>query len=71
MYVEIVKTLIHDTADKINKSAKDVVYSMADGDEMRMMLMGVKRFTKYSGHNVKAARRQIAAYVLDKNEYSL
>ncbi len=69
--IEITKTLCHDTADKVNKAAKDAVFSMAEGDELRMMLMGVKRFTKYAGHNVKASRRAIAAYLIAANQYSI
>jgi hypothetical protein len=69
--VEITKTLCHDTADRANKAAKDAVYAMAEGDELRMMLMGIKRFTKYEGHNTKTARRIIAAALVEANEYRL
>src|SRR5688500_16153287 len=43
---DIVKTYLYDAADRINKSAKDAINAFAEGDEHRMMLMGVKRFTK-------------------------
>ncbi|MBT6439962.1 MAG: acyl-CoA dehydrogenase, partial [Flavobacteriales bacterium] len=43
--IAIAKTLVYDTADKINKAGKDALNSFAEGDELRMMLMGLKRFT--------------------------
>lgn len=67
--IDIAKTLIYDTADMINKSGKDAINSFAEGDELRMMHMGVKRFTKAHPFNVKDARRRIASKLIDRNEY--
>jgi len=67
----IVKTYFYDCADKIEKTAKDAIYSFADGDEARMMIMGLKRFTKTGAHNPKAARQVIAQYLIEKNSYCL
>jgi hypothetical protein len=65
----IVKTYIYDCADKIEKAAKDAILSFADGDEARMMLMGLKRFTKTSAHNPKQARQLIAQKLIEANSY--
>ena len=65
----IVKTLIYDYADKIEKAAKDAIHSFAEGDEARMMLMGLKRFTKTESHNPKAARQLIAQKLIEANRY--
>jgi alkylation response protein AidB-like acyl-CoA dehydrogenase len=65
----IVKTLIYDYADKIEKAAKDAINSFAEGDEARMMLMGLKRFTKTGSHNPKAARQLIAQQLIEANRY--
>ncbi|GAB5418291.1 MAG: acyl-CoA dehydrogenase family protein [Crocinitomicaceae bacterium] len=67
--IAIVKTLFYDTADRINKSGKDAVNSFAEGDELRMMMMGLKRFTKTQPFNVKEARQLIAQAVIDANTY--
>jgi alkylation response protein AidB-like acyl-CoA dehydrogenase len=67
----IVKAYFFDVADKIAKAAKDAIYSFADGDEARMMLTGVKRFTKVEAINPKNERQVIAQYLIDKNEYTL
>jgi hypothetical protein len=68
---DIVKTYLYDAADRINKSAKDAVNAFADGDEQRMMLMGVKRFTKAAAFNTKAAKRRIADKLIADGKYPL
>ena len=68
--IAIAKTWIYDSADRINKAGKDAIYSFAEGDEMRMMLMGLKRFTKTEGgFNPKEARQLIAQKLIEKNQY--
>ena len=49
--IAICRTYFYDIADKINKAAKDAIYSFAEGDEVRMMTMGLKRFTKTEVYN--------------------
>ena len=66
--IAIVKTYFYDAADKINKAGKDAIYSFADGDEARMMLMGLKRFTKTEPFNPKEARQLIATKIIEANE---
>jgi hypothetical protein len=60
---------IHDVADSIWKHGKDALESFAEGDELRMMTMGLKRFTKTAPYNSKEARRRIAAVIIDQNKY--
>ncbi len=67
--IAMVKTYFYDIADLIHKHGKDAVNSFADGDEQRMMLMGLKRFTKVEPYNSKEARQLIATKLIDKNEY--
>jgi alkylation response protein AidB-like acyl-CoA dehydrogenase len=43
---DIMRTYLYDAADRINKAGKDALNSFADGDELRMMHIGLKRFTK-------------------------
>lgn len=69
--VSIVKTYFHDVAEWIAKAAKDAIFSFAEGDEARMMLTGVKRFTKLDPINPKNERQAIAQYLIDKNAYTL
>jgi len=67
----IVKTYIYDAADAINKAGKDAMNSFADGDELRMMHIGLKRFTKVDPFNTKEARRTICAQLVADDGYKL
>ncbi len=67
--IAIVKTFFYDAADKIDKAGKDALNSFAEGDELRMMLMGLKRFTKTEPFNPKAARQIIAQKIIETNKY--
>ena len=68
--IAIVQTYFYDIADKIAKSAKDAVQSFAEGDEARMMLMGLKRFTKTHEFNPKEARQKIAQKLINDGKYN-
>lgn len=67
--IAMVKTFFYDAADKIDKAGKDALNSFAEGDELRMMLMGLKRFTKTEAFNPKAARQKIAELIIEANKY--
>ena len=68
---DIVRTYIYDAADAINKAGKDALNSFADGDELRMMNIGLKRFTKVDSFNSKEARRRICAQLVADDGYKL
>jgi alkylation response protein AidB-like acyl-CoA dehydrogenase len=67
--IAMMNIYIYDVADKINKFAKDALNSFAEGDELKMMLMGLKRFTKQQPFNVKEARRTVANKLIAENKY--
>jgi alkylation response protein AidB-like acyl-CoA dehydrogenase len=67
--IDIARTYIYDAADKISKSGKDALNSFAEGDELRMMHIGIKRFTKVEPFNTKEARRRIADKMISENRY--
>jgi alkylation response protein AidB-like acyl-CoA dehydrogenase len=69
--LDIMRTCLYDAADHIYKSGKDAINAFADGDEQRMMLLGLKRFTKVDPFNSKEARRRIAAKLIGDNKYPL
>jgi alkylation response protein AidB-like acyl-CoA dehydrogenase len=66
---DMVQVYLFDMCDKINISGKNAINAMADGDMQRMMLMGLKRFTKIAPYNTKDARRRIATALIDKGSY--
>ncbi len=67
--LDIMRTYLYDAADKVNKSGKDAINSFADGDEQRMILMGLKRFTKAEAYNTRDARRRIADKMIAEGKY--
>ena len=60
LQIDLTKTYISDSLERINLSGKHAITSFNDGDMLRIMLMGLKRFTKYDSFNTVAARRRIA-----------
>lgn len=66
---DVMQTYVYDAADRINKAGKDALNSFASGDELRMMHIGLKRFTKVEPFNSKDARRRICDKVLADPNY--
>ena len=60
---------VNDACDKIGIYGKEALNSFAEGDELRMMLMGLKRFTKQQPFNPKAARQVVAEKLIAENKY--
>jgi alkylation response protein AidB-like acyl-CoA dehydrogenase len=50
-------------------AGREAISAFASGDEQRLMLMGLKRFTKIDPYNLKDARRKVADYIINKGEY--
>lgn len=71
VYQSILKTFFHDAQFRMRKNATDALASFAEGDEARIMQMGVQRFTQYPVQNIKKLRRTIAADLIKENTYSL
>jgi alkylation response protein AidB-like acyl-CoA dehydrogenase len=67
--IDMASVFLHHAVDVAVKSGREAIYAFADGDEQRLMLMGLKRFTKIEPMNLKDARRRIADHVIAKNEY--
>lgn len=60
---------LHEAIEKAAAAGKQAIYSFAEGDELRLMLLGLKRFTKIEPFNLKEARRRVATHAIDKGEY--
>ena len=66
---DIMRCYLNDALDYVNKAGKEAINAFADGDEQRMMLLGLKRFTKAAPYNSKDARRRIADKLIAANKY--
>ena len=69
IYRDILSCFLYDAADRIHKNGKDAINAFAEGDEQRMILMGLKRFTKAQPYNSKEARRRIADRLIGSRRY--
>ncbi len=69
--LDIVRTYLYDAGDQINKSGKDAINAFAGSDEQRMLLLGLKRFTKTDPFNSKESKRRIADKLIAENKYPL
>ncbi len=68
--IAMAKLYLYNAVDTIITKAKEGIVSFAEGDEQRMMLMGLKRFTKYQNiPNIVALRTQIANSIAAENGY--
>jgi alkylation response protein AidB-like acyl-CoA dehydrogenase len=68
--IAMAKLYLYHAVDIVNQKGKEGIVSFAEGDEQRMMLMGLKRFTKYTNMpNVIGLREKIAAKIISENKY--
>jgi alkylation response protein AidB-like acyl-CoA dehydrogenase len=66
---EMAMIYLHGAMEKAASAGRNAIMSFAEGDELRLMLMGLKRFTKIDPYNLKEARRKVANYAIEKGEY--
>ena len=62
---------LNDAVDKVAKCGKEAINAFAEGDEQKMMLLGLKRFTKTQPFNSKDARRLIADKLIAEDKYGM
>jgi hypothetical protein len=64
------KLNLYNAVNKTGDMGREAISYFSEGDEQRMMMMGLKRFTKYTNMpNVIALRKTIAKIVIDNNKY--
>ncbi|HEY3402003.1 MAG TPA: acyl-CoA dehydrogenase family protein [Ohtaekwangia sp.] len=66
---EMAMIYLHHAINKGAAAGREAINSFAEGDEQRLMLMGLKRFTKIDPYNLKEARRKVANHVIEKGAY--
>jgi alkylation response protein AidB-like acyl-CoA dehydrogenase len=68
--IAMAKLYLYKAVDVVTQKGKESIISFADGDEQRMMLMGLRRFTKYTNMpNIIGLRETITTKLVTKNEY--
>ncbi len=69
LQTDMARVYLYSAIDKVNVAAKEALYSFGEGDELNMMLVGLRRFTKAQPFNVKDARQRIARKLIEENKY--
>jgi len=69
MEKEMALIYLYGAIEKAGSAGKQAIYAFAEGDELRFMMLGLKRFTKIDPYNLKEARRRVANYAIEKGEY--
>jgi alkylation response protein AidB-like acyl-CoA dehydrogenase len=69
LYIDMLRIWLDESSERMHKAGKEAISSFTAGDEQRIMLSGLKRFTKTEPYNSKDGRRRIAAKLLAENKY--
>ena len=67
--IDLSRIYLYYAMDQAQVAGKQAIYGFAEGDELRMMLLGLKRFSKIAPFNLKEARRRVAEEMIKKNHY--
>lgn len=69
--VDAVSVYVNDSVERITANAKNAIASMTDGDELKMLLSGLKRFMRWTPINTRDARRRIAKRQIESGKYDM
>lgn len=67
--IDLFRIYLYYALDQTQIAGKQAIYAFAEGDELRMMLLGLKRYTKIEPFNLKEARRRVADAMIKENNY--
>lgn len=68
-YVDMTRVYVSDAMERINVYGKHAIASFAEGDELKLLTLGLKRFTKFDLVNTTKLRRNIADRMIEANGY--
>jgi hypothetical protein len=68
-YINMTKVYISDAVERINLYGKHAIAAFAEGDDLKMLMLGLKRFTKYEPVNTTKLRREIADKLIEADKY--
>jgi hypothetical protein len=69
LQIDILQVYLYQAVEKVGAAAREALCSFAEGDELKMMLSGVRRFTKIEPFNIKDARQRIAKKMIEEGRY--
>lgn len=69
--IKFAKLQLFDSVETIKRDATAGIISFTEGDEQRMMLSGLRRFTRYNEFpNVVQLKSEVAEYLIKENKYT-
>ncbi|WOK08707.1 acyl-CoA dehydrogenase family protein [Imperialibacter roseus] len=71
LQAKLARVYLAEAVEKVNSAGKEAIAGFVKGDEQKVMLMGMKRFTKMSPVNTIQLRREIASVMIEKSGYPL
>ena len=70
LQTDMMRVYAYEASEWVHSAGKEALLGFADGDELKMMLMGLKRFCKTADFNTKEARQRIAQHLIAANAYN-
>ncbi|WP_339791702.1 acyl-CoA dehydrogenase family protein [uncultured Imperialibacter sp.] len=71
LQAKLARVYLAEAVEKVNNAGKEAIAGFVKGDEQKVMLMGLKRFTKMNPVNTIQLRREIASVMIEKSGYPL
>jgi alkylation response protein AidB-like acyl-CoA dehydrogenase len=68
---DIMRIYTYEAAEWMHAAGREALLSFATGDELKMMLLGLKRFCKAEEFNIKEARQRVALHLIERGGYDL
>ncbi|MBW7871229.1 MAG: acyl-CoA dehydrogenase family protein [Flavobacteriia bacterium] len=69
--IKLAKLQLFNSVETIKKEATTGIISFTEGDEQRMMLSGLRRFTRYNEYpNVVNLKTEVADFLIKENKYT-
>jgi alkylation response protein AidB-like acyl-CoA dehydrogenase len=69
LYTNMTALYLHEAVQKIKNHGDEAVACFTDSDELKVMLMGMKRFTKMNPVNTRDLRRKVAEVMIEQNRF--
>jgi alkylation response protein AidB-like acyl-CoA dehydrogenase len=69
LHIEATRTFINDAVDRVEIFARPMLAALAEGDNLRMQLAALKRFTKHTPYNTIQSRQIIADAIIEQGRY--
>ncbi|MXV16949.1 acyl-CoA dehydrogenase family protein [Hufsiella ginkgonis] len=67
--LDMMRIYLYGAVDKVAVAGKEALNSFAEGDELAVMMVGLRRFTKSAPFNVKDARQRVAKQLVEAGKY--